>query len=284
MNLKTPTASVSVVIPCFRCAKTIERAVVSVVQQTMKPAELILVDDNSDDDTLVVLQLLRKRFGADWIKIICLKQNGGASIARNIGWEQSTQDYIAFLDADDAWHSQKVEIQYTWMRDHQDVALSGHKCVMISLGMQVPFISTERHFRARYLSQRRLLISNPFVTPSFMLKRNLQYRFNPSSRYAEDFYLLLQLALGGNSIVLLDVELAYVFKQFGASGISGNIFKMRCGDLKNYWRLWQLGQLNFAVMSMLITYSSVKFIVLLLLGPKLYKNLNQWLNKSHRQI
>jgi hypothetical protein len=59
-----------------------------------------------------------------------------------------------------------------------------------------------------------LLISNPFVTPSFMLKRNLQYRFDPSSRYAR-FLSTLQLGLGGYTIAMLDVELVYVFKQFG---------------------------------------------------------------------
>ncbi len=117
-----------------------------------------------------------------------------------------------------------------------------------------------------------------------MLKRDLQYRFDPSSRYAEDFFLLLQLCLGGYPIAMLDVELVYVFKQFGVSGISGNIFKMRCGDLKNYRRLWQLGQLNFVTMSVLMLYSSVKFIMFLSLGPKLYENLNRWLNKSHRRI
>jgi glycosyltransferase involved in cell wall biosynthesis len=59
MNLRVPAISVSVVIPCFRCATTIERAVVSVVQQTMKPAELILVDDNSNG-TLAILQCYAK--------------------------------------------------------------------------------------------------------------------------------------------------------------------------------------------------------------------------------
>jgi glycosyltransferase involved in cell wall biosynthesis len=63
------------------------------------------------------------RYGSDWLKIISLKRNGGASIARNIGWEQSTHDYVAFLDADDAWHPRKIEIQYTWMQNHQEVAL-----------------------------------------------------------------------------------------------------------------------------------------------------------------
>ncbi len=282
MNFKVKTISVSVVIPCFRCASTIERAVLSVVQQTMKPAELILVDDSSDDDTLTVLEVLRHKYGSDWIKITSLRQNGGVSVARNAGWDQSSHDYIAFLDSDDEWHPRKIEIQYTWMIDHDEVALSGHQCVMLNPGARTPFVNFDHHFTSRLLSKRRMAISNPFVTPSFMVKRDLQLRFDPSSRYAEDFLFLLQLSFDGYRIAILDIPLVYIFKQFGVSGLSGNLFKMRYGDLKNYWKLWRLGKIGFLSMGVLIMYSSFKFILLLLFGPNRYGNFIGWLNNNIR--
>jgi len=61
---------------------------------------------------------------------------------------------------------------------------------------------------------------HPFVTPSFMLKRSLEYRFDPSRRYTEDFLLLMQLGLDGYRIAILEVALAYVFKKLGRSGAS----------------------------------------------------------------
>ena len=272
--------SVSVVIPCFRCSATIERAVISVLTQTIKPAELILVDDNSNDGTLLVLQSIRQRYGSDYIKILSLSQNCGASVARNKGWEQCCHDYIAFLDADDAWHPRKIEIQYHWMQRHPDVALSGHKCVILNSVPIMPFINTDFQFKARYLSQKKILIFNPFVTPSFMLKRDLPYRFDPSSRYTEDYFLLMQLSFGGFSIAVLEVELVYVFKQLGVSGLSGNLFMMRFGDLKNYWKLWQLGKLNFLNMFILMMYSSLKYFILLSFGPKVHQSLRKWIYNS----
>lgn len=275
---------VSVVIPCFRCAKTIERAVLSVVQQTMKPAELILVDDYSGDNTLTVLKYLRQKYGSDWIEIISLPNNGGASTARNIGWEKCTGDYVSFLDSDDAWHPQKIEIQLSWMLMHKEVVLTGHKCVMLTPGKKIPLATDVSISSVRYITRRRLLVSNPFVTPSFMLKRDLQYRFDPSMRYAEDFFFLLQLGLGGMTIAILNVELVYVFKEFGVSGVSGNKFRMRCGDIRNYWLLRKYGQINVLTMSSLILYSFLKHAVLLLLGPKVHEILNILLNRSLRRI
>jgi len=125
---------VSVVIPCYCCEDTIERAVVSVMSQTALPGEVILVDDASPDHgrTLSKLQELQERFrDKTHIEIIALKNNSGPSVARNAGWGTATQPYIAFLDADDAWHTQKLEIQYEWMKEHPEIALTGHKCLWL---------------------------------------------------------------------------------------------------------------------------------------------------------
>ena len=98
------------VVPCYRCAATIERAIASVAAQTQRPQEVILVDDASGDETLQQLYSLQSQYG-EWIKVVALTTNVGAASARNAGWNVATQPYIAFLDSDDAWHPQKVAIQ-----------------------------------------------------------------------------------------------------------------------------------------------------------------------------
>ena len=82
--------SVSVIIPCYRCASTIRRAIQSVINQTQKPAEVVLVDDASADETLVVLRELEEQY-PDWIKVIALTENKGAASARNAGWAMANQ-------------------------------------------------------------------------------------------------------------------------------------------------------------------------------------------------
>ena len=121
--------SVSVVVPCYRCARTVERAVASVAAQTALPMEVILVDDASSDGTREALLALRERHAPGWIKLVLLDKNVGAASARNAGWEQGAGQFIAFLDADDSWHPRKLELQYAFMASHPHVAVSGHRHV-----------------------------------------------------------------------------------------------------------------------------------------------------------
>src|SRR5688572_15186507 len=102
-------APVSVVVPCYRCAATIGDAIASIVDQTARPAEVLLVEDCSGDDTLEALHRIAAAYEPGWIKVIAMPANGGPSRARNTGWQQAEQPYIAFLDADDTWAPRKLE-------------------------------------------------------------------------------------------------------------------------------------------------------------------------------
>ncbi len=128
-------AAVSVIIPCFRCAKTIERAIASVAAQTVLPAEVILVDDASGDGTRLLLSELKSHYATGWVKLVLLDQNVGAGSARNAGWAAASQPLIAFLDADDAWHFRKIEIQHAYMAANPDVALCGHGFRLLKQGV-----------------------------------------------------------------------------------------------------------------------------------------------------
>ncbi|QTN30415.1 glycosyltransferase family 2 protein [Rhodoferax sp. AJA081-3] len=160
------TAPVSVVVPCYRCAATIARAVSSVAAQTLRPAEMILVDDASGDATLQQLHTLQAQHGP-LIRVVALAANAGAASARNAGWNLATQPYIAFLDADDTWHPQKLEIQYRYMQQHPEVALSGHLCRQLPADAQGasnwPITWTPGDVQCVTWSQ--LLLRHQFVTP-----------------------------------------------------------------------------------------------------------------------
>jgi glycosyltransferase involved in cell wall biosynthesis len=124
-------ADVSVIIPCYCCVETIDRAVASVAKQSTRSKELILVDDGSPDDTLAQLYALQRDYGADWVHVLPLTENQGPATARNRGWDAAIGHYIAFLDADDAWHQDKLKTQWGWMRHHSAVVLSGHHRPMV---------------------------------------------------------------------------------------------------------------------------------------------------------
>ena len=144
--------SVSVVIPCFRCTGTIERAVASVAAQTRRPAEVILVDDASGDDTQKLLQKLSQHFEPGWIKLVFLEQNVGAASARNAGWDQATQTYVAFLDADDAWHPKKiVPCNFLIYRVWGPASPRIMPCIMPSKLISLP---------GKYLGNQKLCLAN----------------------------------------------------------------------------------------------------------------------------
>ncbi len=250
---------VTAVIPCYNCASSLERAVSSVAAQTVRPAELLVVDDASTDSTRQVIAEMRNRYGADWIRLIELECNAGPATARNTAWNAARQSYIAFLDADDAWHEGKLEAQLAYMQAHQDVVLTAHTCMVIRHGEARGSNTTLRGVRR--LTCRSLLLSNRIATRTVMLKRELPYRFRDGKRYAEDYLLWLQLACDGHRMELFDAELAYVFKSaFGEGGLSASLWKMEQGELAVYWQLENENRLSYLTAFLCSIFSLLKFV------------------------
>jgi glycosyltransferase involved in cell wall biosynthesis len=108
---------VSVIIPAFNDAATVERTISSVRNQTYSDLEVLVVDDGSTDETAARVQ----RLGDIDNRITLLrKPNGGLVSARNHGIAHATGEFIAPLDADDIWHPDKIEKQMRVMRDRGD--------------------------------------------------------------------------------------------------------------------------------------------------------------------
>lgn len=255
-NISIP---VSVVIPCFRCSRTIERALNSVLQQTVLPIEIILVDDASNDGTREVLYNFQKCH-RNLVKIVSLERNAGAGAARNVGWAIASQPYVAFLDADDSWHPEKLMRQYAFMAAHPHIALSGHLCnVKIEDGggavSRLPQTIT-----TRTISPFQWLLKNAFSTPTVMIRRDIPHRFTDGRRYSEDYLLWQQIAFSGYEVVRLEAPLAQVHKPFyGAAGLSANLWKMEQGELANFAILRRGGSISFPTYLFACAFSLLKF-------------------------
>ena len=114
---------ISVIIPTFNRAGFLSRSILSVVQQTLSPAELIIVDDGSTDNTEQVVHDISSNSPVSIV--YQYQQNSGAAAARNTGIRSSRHEYIAFLDSDDWWLPGKLEQQYQAM-DSQPHYLISH--------------------------------------------------------------------------------------------------------------------------------------------------------------
>jgi len=109
---------ISVIIPTFNRAAFLKKAIESVLSQTYKDFELIIVDDGSYDETPEML----KGFG-NRIRYI-REENKGVASSRNLGIENSKRSFIAFLDSDDWWDKKKLEIQLKKMQEAPDYLIS----------------------------------------------------------------------------------------------------------------------------------------------------------------
>ena len=106
MVVSTDLPSVTVIIPTFRSADVIKRALDSVLAQTHQPAEIIVVDDASGDQTLDLLHQLAATDSR--IRVIENELNIGPGRSRNRGWDTAKTDLVAFLDADDRSEERRV--------------------------------------------------------------------------------------------------------------------------------------------------------------------------------
>lgn len=199
-------APVSVIIPCFRCAATIDDAIASVDAQTLPPAEVLLVDDGSDDATLEQLHRIADAHAPGWIKVIALPRNRGVSVARNEAWDRAAQPYIALLDADDTWGPRKLELQMAALAADPDIAMIATRMITRPRGARVPELRPP--VRTRIISRRRVLFHNPFPTTSLVIRRDLPFRFDGEFTRSGDYMLCSRIRLSGYRCAKLNQVLA----------------------------------------------------------------------------
>lgn len=105
---------ISIITPTYNCAKFIGKTIESVLNQTYQNWEMIIVDDASKDNTEEVVSTYKD----ERIKYIKLEENGGAAKARNRAMEEAKGNYMAFVDSDDLWKSDKLEKQIKYMKEN----------------------------------------------------------------------------------------------------------------------------------------------------------------------
>ena len=105
----------SVIMPVHNSAAYVASSIKSVLRQTYGNLELVIINDASTDDSLMIIQESTKHCGIG-LKVISFPENRGVAAARNKGLEQAAGEYIAFLDSDDLWHPEKIRLQTETLR------------------------------------------------------------------------------------------------------------------------------------------------------------------------
>ena len=181
---------VSVIIPTYNRAAWVAEAVVSVLAQTYRNLELIVVDDGSTDATL---EALARFFGQ--IKLLRQPQSQGVSAARNLGATVARGKWLAFLDSDDLWRPEKLARQINYLREHPGLRLCQTEEIWVRNGVRVNPPDTHRKVAGDIFlpSLERCLVS-----PSAVIMQRWLFEemggFDEALPAAEDYDLWLRIS------------------------------------------------------------------------------------------
>ncbi len=202
---------VSVIIPFYNNASETIRALKSVINQSHKNVEIIVVDDGSKEDVSAVDEFIQ---GRENIRLIKLAKNLGVSAARNRGMKEASGEYIALLDSDDEFVPSKIATQLKYMV--ATAAPMSHTSYIRNMGggTTVVHSGTDRGH-----CERKLMYSCPIATPSVMLNaarlKESGLMFDENIGIGEDTTFWLQMAKK-NYLVGIDEPLTIVHAHDGS--------------------------------------------------------------------
>lgn len=251
---------ISVVIPMYNAEESIARCLNSVLKQTYKgELEIIVVNDGSTDRSAELVEQFIKEYPDKTITLIN-QVNGGVSKARNTGLGLAKGAYIALLDSDDEWLSNKLEKQIQIMSANDHIDFLG--CSRNNEVLRILFKKVETLHRVTVI---QLLIKMFPQTSTALFKRKLYDEFggyNEQLTHAEDGELWLRYCANGNFYYFPDslVLTGNGKPSFGYSGLSANLEKMQYGNEFILKEARKKGLITSLAYFVLILFSRVKYI------------------------
>ncbi|BAL82285.1 putative glycosyl transferase family 2 protein [Selenomonas ruminantium subsp. lactilytica TAM6421] len=220
---------VSIIMPTYNCGSFIGKSIESVLKQTLKDWELLIVDDCSTDNTeAVVREYAIQHKQIHYIRLTC---NSGVANARTEGIRKARGQYVAFLDSDDIWLPQKLEKQIKFMQDNKiSFSCTGYEC-MNELGesLHYAFIPPKE-----ITYEKCILLSNPIGNLTVIYNQNILGKFEvPSIRKRNDFALWLQILKKTDKCYGMQ-DILGVYRM----GRRGSISYNKLSQLRYHWKLY----------------------------------------------
>lgn len=188
-------ASVSVIIPAYRAARTIARALQSIAAQTVLPAEIIIIDDGSDDGAIEAAEKMSSVLPGVGLKTF-RQDHKGAGAARNKGVQEATSTYVAFLDADDEWLPEKLERSLQEIAKTGSVLVSHNYIMRDSAGRETTVLKCDKNFLAPGDAYVNLYCKGYIATSAVVARRDAVIAaggFDESLPTAQDYALWLSM-------------------------------------------------------------------------------------------
>ena len=209
---------VSIIVPVHNAAGSLHRALRSVLSQTLTDYELILVDDCSADESIIML----KKYGEldERVRLFSTSRNSGPGAARNVGLKNVRGRYIAFLDADDFWIRNKLEQQVRCFED-DEVILSHTRVILLNTRGDIVGIlggRKEMHLFDMYVGNR-VTMSSAMVRADLIGAEEM-----PEMRNREDYAYWISLLRRNSGYIAYVPEFLVGYVKMPGS-VSSNILR-----------------------------------------------------------
>lgn len=192
-------STVSVIMPSYNSALTVVTSLQSVVLQTRAPLEVIVVDDASSDGTgeaVKAYQVSREQPVGTKVIWLPLTENGGPARARNRGIAEAGGEWLAFLDADDAWLPERLQTQLELAATHPDIALWCGKTEPLVEQDSAEVVSGDQEGDRRRIELEEFITENPVATSTVLVKKKVLEEvggFDEQFRGPEDYDLWMRI-------------------------------------------------------------------------------------------
>lgn len=203
--------AITVIMASYNAEKYIKYAIDSIINQTMKNWELIIVDDNSSDNTYQIIQ----QYKDSRIKVYRNSKNEGPAFSRTFALHNASGEYIAVLDADDISLPKRLEIEYNYLQKHRDIDIvssnfqnidEDNRLINKRWGAKPKQLSPDEIF-VRILFKCILLHSSVMMRASFLKENDLEYDTNYPCN--QDYHLWSRAIFLGKIITLPNTLVQY---------------------------------------------------------------------------
>lgn len=224
---------ISIIMAAYNAEKTIEQAIYSVLCQTYPDFELLVVNDCSTDKTAALVAAIAEK--DDRVRLISNEKNGGVSYTRKHGLEEARGEWIAILDSDDAWASEKLEKQIELQKKTNAELLFTGSAFMDADGRPINWYL---HAPAE-VTYRQLLKQNVLSNSSALVRKELYAKYYAvGDGMHEDFAIWLSILKEGRKAYGVDEPL--LIYRLAKTSKSGNKIKAA----KMNWNTYRYVGLN----------------------------------------
>ena len=257
MSLKHP--KISVIMPAYNAERYIECAIKSILNQTLKDFELIIIDDGSTDGTLKKIQKIQ-----DSRIVIHCQENMGQALARNAGIALARGKYIAMMDADDISLPERFEKQVEYLESHRDIgAVSSFIQNVDSSGKPIGAWGDDVNVKTPEQIRNTIVYKNCFShAPTMFRVKNIKHYKYRNIKAAEDYELWLRMISDG--IILAKIpEFLYLYRQHDSStmaGVNEVDFDWRMAKMKLNFLWYQLSQFKLGMFDVYVFSAVVAHI------------------------